>query len=135
MTTAVEVAAEIGAAIRVLARHRCGALLVWNPATHVEGGIVIDAAVTRQLLVAVFAADPVSGLRAGLAVLRDGRVERAAVPLAWSAATELAANAAIAVNEETGEIRLLLRGRPVEVVDAFALATELHRHALASGLR
>ena len=130
MKTPVETAAEIAEAMRTLSRHRYGAMLVWNPATHVEGGFVVDAAVNRQLLVTIFTGDPINRLRAGVTVIREGRVERAAVPLTWARVAELAADIAIAVDEETGEIRWASRDRRAEVFDAFALAAELHRYAL-----
>lgn len=132
MKTPVETAAEITEAVRTLSRHRYGAILAWNPATNVEGGFVIDATVSSQLLVTIFAADPINRLRAGVTVIREGRVERAAVPRAWADVAERA-DIAIAVDEETGEIRWVSRVRRAEVVDAFALAAELHRYAL--GLR
>lgn len=133
MKTPVETAAEIAEAMRTLSRHRYGAMLVWNPATHVEGGFVVDAAVNRQLLVTIFTGDPINRLRAGVTVIREGRVERAGVPLTWSGATELLSGASIIVDDEAGEIRWTSRDRRAEVVDAFALAAELHRYAL--GLR
>lgn len=133
MKTPVEAAAEIAEAVRILSRHRYAAILVWNPATRVEGGFVIDAAINRQLLVTIFAADPINRLRAGVTVISEGRVERAGVPLAWADIAELLADVAIAVDEETGEIRWASGDRRAEVVDAFALAAELHRYAL--GLR
>lgn len=133
MTTPVETAAEIAEAVRTLSRHRYAAILVWNPARNVEGGFVIDAAINRQVLVTIFVADPINRLRAGVTVISEGRVERAGVPLAWAGVVELAADIAIAVDEETGEIRWASRDRRAEVVDAFALAAELHRYA--RGLR
>jgi DNA integrity scanning protein DisA with diadenylate cyclase activity len=131
--TPVEAAAEIAGAVRTFSRHRYGAVLVWNPATNVDGGVVLDAALTRQLLVTIFAADPINRLRAGVTVISEGRVERAGVPLAWAGVAALAGDIAIAVDEETGEIRWASRDRRAEVVDAFALAAELHQYAL--GLR
>lgn len=130
MKTPVETAAELADAVRTLSRHRYGAILVWNPATNVEGGVMIDAALTRQILVAIFAADPINQLRAGVTVIREGRVERAAVPLTWTGAAELLAGAAIALDEETGEIRWASRDRRTQFVDTFALAAELHRYAV-----
>jgi hypothetical protein len=130
--TPVEVAAEIAEAVRTLSRHRYGAILVWNPNATVEGGVVIEAPATHQLLLAIFATDPISKLRAGVTVIREGRIERAAVPITWSGAAELLPGAAIAVDEETGEIRWMSRHRRAEVTDAFALAAELHQYALGS---
>ncbi len=130
----VKIAGEIAAAAKTLARHRCGALIIWDPAREIEGGIVLDARVSRQLLVAVHAPEQLNRLRTGVAVVRGSRVERAAVPLAWTdvveRAVELATGVAFLIDEDTGEIRRLDRSGQVDVVDTFRLATELHRHAL-----
>lgn len=135
MRALAEIAAEIAAAARNLSRHRIGAIMTWNPAATVDGGIVLDAVVSRQLLVAVFAHEP-NALGTGVTVIRDHRVERAGVPIAWQHvvehAPELAAGFAFAIDEDTGEIRRLERSGKVEVVDAFTLAAELHRYALES---
>lgn len=130
----VKIAAEIAAAAKTLARHRCGALIIWDPACELEGGIVLNGRVSRQLLVAVHAPDQLNQLRTGVAVVRGSRVERVAVPLVWTdvveRAVELATGVAFLIHEDTGEIRRLDRSGQVDVVDTFTLATELHRHAL-----
>lgn len=130
----VKVAREIAAAAKTLARHRCGAIIIWDPAREIEGGIVLDARVSRQLLLAVHAPEQMNQLRTGVAVVRGSRMERAAVPLTWTdvveRAAELATGVAFAIDEDTGEIRRLYQSGQVDVVDTFRLATELHRHAL-----
>lgn len=130
----VKIAGEIATAAKTLARHRCGALIIWDPAREIEGGIVLDARVSCQLLVAVHAPEQLNQLRTGVAVVRGSRVERAAVPLVWTdvveRAAELATGVAFLIDEDTGEIRRLDRSGQVDVVDTFRLATELHRHAL-----
>lgn len=133
MIELAEVAAEIAAAAQVLSRHRHGAIMTWNPVTAVEGGIVIDAVVSRQLLVALSESNV---LGTGVMVIRGHRIERAGVPIAWRHMVELAPKLAVgfafAVDEDTGEIRRVARSGRVDVVDAFTLASELHRYALES---
>ena len=104
--TPVKIAGEIAAAAKTLARHRCGALFIWDPARKIEGGIALRARVSRQLLVAIYAPEQVNQLRTGVTVVRGSRVERAAVPLAWTdvveRAAELATGVAVMIDEATG---------------------------------
>lgn len=136
MTSAVEVAAEIAEAVRVFSRHRYSAIVIWNPSAAVDGGVVLDAVVSRQLLIAIFAPEPKSALSTGVSVIRDTRIERAGVPIAWpyvvDRASELAAGFAFLVDDSTGEIRRIDREGVIRTVDATAIGSELHRHALES---
>lgn len=133
---AVKIAAALAAAAKALARHRIGALIVWNPASEMDGGVVLDAVVSRELLVAIFAPEQANQLRIGVTVVRGSRVERAAVPLAWDdlveRAAELATGIAIAV-EDSGEIRWMDRTGHVEAAHVDMLARVLYRHALGTG--
>jgi hypothetical protein len=56
----VQVGDEIAAAVRTLARHRYGAHLLWDPSIPIAGGVVLDALVSRQLIVAIFEPSSVS---------------------------------------------------------------------------
>lgn len=115
---AVKVAAEIASAGRILARHRCEALIAWEPAFEVEGGVVLDARVSHQLLLAIHMPDRTNPLR-GLTVVRGSRIERAAVPMTWDDlmehASELATGIAVAI-KDTGDIRWFDRRGEAETV-------------------
>ena len=131
----LRVAKEILAAVRALARHREGAILLWDPAVPIFGGVVLDALVTRALLLAAFNPDSLNPLRGGAVVIRGDRIERAAVPLDWrtvvETARELAAGLAIQINAATGEIRTVDReGRVDEVGDEDVLARTLRAHTV-----
>lgn len=112
------VADEIAAAVSIASRHRLGAIIIVDPAGTVEGGVVLDARLTRELLVAVFTPEYLNRLYRGAVVIRGDRVERAGVPIAWAEvvarAAELAAGIAIAVDEDSGEIRIVDREGCVE---------------------
>lgn len=129
------VADEIAAALRVLARHRIGALVLWDPVGVVEGGVLIDAPVSRELLITVALPEYLNKL-VGAVVVRGDRVERVAVPITWvdvvGRAFELAAGVAIAVDEDTGKIQVVDRMGHVEVDE---LADVLQRYALEAGRR
>lgn len=131
--TPVDVADEIVAAVVILARHRFGALILWDPAA-VGGGVLVDGIVTRELLTAIFIPEYVNRLHRGAVVILGDRVERARVPLAWAdvvgRAAQLAAGVAILVDTDTGEIRVAHGTGRVEVVEPSALADVLRGHAL-----
>lgn len=135
--TAVDVAEEVTAAVHVLARHRIGALVLFDPAGVVEGGVPMDAILTRQLLVALFVPERLNRLHAGAVIIRRDRVELTAVPISWAdvvgRAAELAA--VVAVDEDKGEIRVMDRTGCVEVVEPAELADVLRQHALEAGRR
>ncbi len=132
----LRVAEEILAAVRALARHREGAILLWDPAVPIFGGVVLDALVTRALLLAAFNPDSLNPLRGGAVVIRGDRIERAAVRLDWKTvvqtARELAAGVALQADEATGKVHTVDReGRVHDVDDEEVLARTLHAHALA----
>lgn len=108
MTSAVEVAAEIAEAVRVFSRHRYAAIVMWSPSIAFEGGVALDAIVSRQLLLSIFAPDPKNVLSKGVTVVRGTRIERAGVPITWRYVVEhasvLAAGLAFVVDDGTGEI-------------------------------
>ena len=107
--TPVDVAEEVTAAVLVLSRHRIGAIILVEPNGTVEGGVELDALVSRELLVAIFVPEYVNRLHRGAVVIRGDRVERAPVALAWAdvvgRSAEFAAGVAILVDTDTGEIR------------------------------
>lgn len=125
----VDVAAEIAAAVRVLSRHRLGAVIVWSPSTVVEGGVLLDARPSRELLISLALPEHINELHRGAIVIRGDRVERAGVPITWpnvvTRAADLAFSIAIAVDEDTGEIRMANRSGHVEVVEVGELAEVL----------
>lgn len=134
----VDVADEIAAAVRILSRHRLAAVVVWDPIAAVEGGVVLDARVSRELVVALFVPEYLNQLHRGAVVVRDDRVERVTVPISWAALVERTAElaaAVIAVDEDTGEVRIVYRTGHVEVIDGDELAGVLRRHALEAGPR
>lgn len=125
----IDVAEEIAAAVRVLSRHRLGGIIVWDPIAAVEGGVVLDARVSRELLLSIALPDHINELHRGAVVIRGHRVERAGVPITWpnvvTRAADLAFAIAIAVDEDTGEIRMANRSGHVEVVEVGELAEVL----------
>lgn len=127
----MHVAQEIVAAVCVLSRHRIGAAILVEPPGPVEGGVVLDARVSRELLVALFAPEYLNRLHRGAVLIRSARVERAAVPLTWADVVEHAADVgtgvAIAVDEDTGEIRIVERTGRVAIVAVDELGTVLGR--------
>ncbi len=92
-----EVAGEIAAAARVLSRHRLGAIILWDPSVSLDGGVVLDARVSRHLLIALFMPESLNDLHVGVTVIVGNRIERAAVPLVWEDVMEGAAQLAAGV--------------------------------------
>lgn len=130
----VDVADELAAAVRVLSRHRLGAIVIWNGPILITVGVVLDALVSRQLLVALFVSDRLNQLHGGAVVIRGDRVERAAVPISWAKvvarAPELASGVAIGVDDDTGQIRTVDSVGRVEVVESDQLADAIHPYGL-----
>jgi hypothetical protein len=129
----MRVADEVAAAVLIMSRHRIGAILLWDPAVAIEGGTVFEAKMSRELLVAIFVPEYVNRLlHRGAAIIRDGRIERAGVPVSWATvvgrAAELAAGVAVAVDEDRGGIRIVDRTGRIEVVGVDELASVLRRH-------
>lgn len=133
MAALVDVAAELAAAVRVLSRHRLDAIILLDPAAAVEGGVVLDARTSRELLVSIFLEESLNHLQ-GAAVLRGSRIERAGVSISWmivvERADELAAGVAIAIDEATGEVRTVDRTGHVEVVEVDTLEAVLNEHTV-----
>lgn len=130
----VDATDEVAAAARIASRHRLGMLLLLNPSAAIAGGVLLDALVSRDLLVAIFIPEYVNGLlHRGAVIVRGDRIERAGVPLSSAEvikrASEFAAVVAVAVDEDTGEVRVMDRTGHVEVVEPDELANILRRHA------
>lgn len=98
----------------------------------IEGGVGLDARVSRQLLLAIHTPDEMNPLR-GLTVIRGPRIERAAVPMSWDDlvehAGELATGIAIAI-EDSGDVRWLDRTGQEKMVDGETLDRAMHRRTL-----
>jgi hypothetical protein len=126
------VANEIVAAVRILSRHRFGSIILVDPTGSVDGGVVLDARVRRELLVAIAIPERVNELHRGAVLIRGDLIERAAVPFTWEEVVERVAACAIAiaidVDVNTGEIRFVDRTYEVALVDADELAIALARH-------
>lgn len=133
----MRVADEVAGAVSTASRHRLGMLLLLNPSAAIAGGVQLDALVSRELLVAIFTPEYTNRLHQGAVLIRGGRVERAAVPFAWTdvveRATEFAGGVAVAVDEDTGKIQVVDRTGLVEIVEVDELARVLYRRALGTG--
>lgn len=130
---------EVAAAVRITSRHRLDMLLFLNPSSEITDGIILDAKVTRELLVALAVPEHVNRLHRGAVVIRGDRIALAGVPVTWAKvvrrAAELATGVALAVDESTGEIRVVDRTGRVELVEVDVLADVLQRYALEAGRR
>jgi len=103
-------------ACRILARRRIGALIVMERETglqeYVETGVLLDAEVSPELLIALF--DPHVALHDGAIILRDGRLVAAACVLPLSTAfledrrLGLRHRAALGITEETDAIAVVV---------------------------
>ncbi len=138
---------EVVAATTELARHRIGAIIAFeqdaNLLEFTKGeGTLVSAAVTRELLVAIFYPEGVNKLHDGAVLIRDLKIERAGVyfPLAEArgldvsygtrhraalGVTEETDAVVVVVSEERGTISFCFNGNIVPNLDATAL-----RHTL-----
>ena len=136
--------AAIAQACRVLSERRHGALIVLERETglqeFVDSGVILDAAVTSDLLVTIF--NPHTMLHDGAAVVRRGRLLAAACVLPLSTAfladrqlglrhraaigvTEESDAIAVVVSEERGSIAIAHSGRIIRNLDAKRLEAVL----------
>lgn len=136
--------AAIAQACRILSGRRHGALIVLERETGlqelVESGVLLDAAITSDLLVTIF--DPHTMLHDGAVIVRRGRVLVAAAVLPLSTAfladrqlglrhraaigvTEESDAIAVVVSEERGFISIAHNGRIIRNLDAKRLETVL----------
>ncbi|NIV39043.1 MAG: TIGR00159 family protein [Anaerolineae bacterium] len=127
----------IAQACRILSERRYGALIVLERETglqeFVDSGVVLDAAITSDLLVTVF--DPHTMLHDGAVIVRHGRLLAAACVLPLSTAfladrqlglrhraaigvTEESDAIAVVVSEERGSISITHNGRIIRNLDA-----------------
>jgi diadenylate cyclase len=137
--------AAIAQACRILAGRRHGALIVLERETGLQeladSGILLDAAITPELLVTVF--DPHTTLHDGAVIVRQGRALAGACVLPLSTAfladrelglrhraglgvTEESDAIAVIVSEERGSISIAHNGRIIRNLDAKRLETVLH---------
>jgi diadenylate cyclase len=136
--------AAIAQACRALSERRQGALIVLERETglqeFVDSGVLLDAAVTSDLLVTIF--DPHTMLHDGAVVVRRGRLLAAACVLPLSTAfladrqlglrhraaigvTEESDAIAVVVSEERGSIAIAHNGRIIRNLDAKRLEAVL----------
>jgi diadenylate cyclase len=136
--------AAIEQACRILSKRRHGALIVLERETGLQefadSGVVLDAAITSDLLVTVF--EPHTMLHDGAVIVRRGRLLAAACVLPLSTAfladrqlglrhraaigvTEDSDAIAIVVSEERGSISITHNGRIIRNLDAKRLETVL----------
>lgn len=137
--------AAIAKACRVLAEHHYGALIVLERETRlqefVDTGILLDAAITPDLLLTIF--NPHTMLHDGAVIVRNGRVLAAACVLPLSSAfladrelglrhraalgvTEESDCIVIVVSEERGTISVAHNGRIIRNLDPRRLEGVLH---------
>jgi uncharacterized protein (TIGR00159 family) len=141
-----QVVDEVTRAAVALAAKRIGALIVLEREVglneYLEAGTVIDARVTRELLLALF--QPASPLHDGAAIVRNGRLAAAGcfLPLTANPAvskslgsrhraaigvTEESDAAVVVVSEEEGKISLVREGKIIRDCDAGTLRTSLEQ--------
>lgn len=151
--TGDETIEEIVVAASMLAAHRIGAIVAIEREiglrNYVESGIPLDAALTYDLLVAIF--QPGSPLHDGAVIVQEGRIAAAAcfLPLtvnprlsrdlgsrhrAAIGLTEECDAVAVVVSEETGQISLALDGQIERNLDADRLRARLESLLLAGRL-
>jgi diadenylate cyclase len=138
-------AEEIASSAAILARQKHGALIVIERQTglqdYADRGVLIDAEVSRQLLVNIFY--PNSPLHDGAVIIRNGRILAAGTVLPLSdnvmgpsqygtrhraalGISEYSDALAIVISEERGTISLAANGRLVSNLDADRLKKVLH---------
>ncbi len=107
---------EIVAAMEEMSRRRIGALIVLERETRLddflEGGTVVDARVSREILTSIFF--PFSPLHDGAAILREGRVFAAGCVLPLTKRTDIEKSfgtrhrAALGITERTDAVALVV---------------------------
>ncbi|MDI6631545.1 MAG: diadenylate cyclase CdaA [Bacillota bacterium] len=144
---------EVAAAAAGLSRTRTGALIAFERRTglreYMEIGVMLDALVSRELLLSIF--EPHTALHDGAVLIAGDRIVAAAcfLPLAAQhtvppdlgarhrAAVGLSEQTdalVVVVSEETGRISLAENGRLTRLPDASELEVVLKRHLFPEGL-
>jgi uncharacterized protein (TIGR00159 family) len=139
---------EVVAAVTELARHRIGAIIAFEQDANLgdftqREGVVINAAVTRELLVAIFYPEAVNKLHDGAVIIRDLKIARAGVffPMPESKGTldrslgtrhqaalgitEETDAVVVVVSEERGTISFCFNGNIAQNIDGTALRQTL----------
>ena len=132
-----QIVEEIVRAAQILSQRRLGALLVLERETglddQIEAGTVIDAEVSKELIVALF--QPSSPLHDGAVVIQEGRVAQAGAILPLTLKSDLPEGVGtrhraavgiteetdalvLVVSEETATISVVLGGEMVQNLDA-----------------
>ncbi|MEE9179912.1 MAG: diadenylate cyclase CdaA [Vicinamibacteria bacterium] len=137
---------EVVLAITTLARRKTGAIIVIERdiglRNYIEGGIILDAILTYDLLLSIF--NPKTPLHDGAAIVQGNRVAAAACFLPLSINPQLSKElgtrhraaigitedtdaVAIVVSEETGTVSYLEDGNILRGVDGETLRAKLHQ--------
>ena len=137
---------EVVLAITTLARRKTGAIIVIERdiglRNYIEGGIILDAILTYDLLLSIF--NPKSPLHDGAAIVQGNRVAAAACFLPLSINPQLSKElgtrhraaigitedtdaVAIVVSEETGTVSYLEDGNILRGMDGETLRAKLHQ--------
>jgi diadenylate cyclase len=139
-----QVMQEIVKAVSALSARRVGALIAIRResdlSNHVEGGVPIDAALSRELIFSIFL--PASPIHDGALVVEAGRIAQAGCLLPLSEDLELPKEfgtrhraaiglteetdaIVIVVSEETGAVSMTIEGRIIRNLEAAALLERL----------
>ncbi len=145
---------EITEAVKVMARHRVGALIVIGRETGIEefldSGTNMDSLVSSGILINIFV--PNTPLHDGAVIIKDGRIQKAAcfLPLsnnpsidaqlgtrhrAGLGITEVSDALSIIVSEETGVVSVARDGRLVRDLDAPSLKVLLEEELVVREIR
>lgn len=138
---------EVVASVTELARHRIGAIIAFEQDANLleftrSEGVQVGAAVTRELLVALFYPESVNKLHDGAVIIRDLKIERAGVFFPMPEArgldrqlgtrhraalgiTEETDAVVVVVSEERGTISFCFNGNIVQNIDATSLRQTL----------
>jgi uncharacterized protein (TIGR00159 family) len=138
---------EVVASVTELARHRIGAIIAFEQDANLleftrSEGVQVGAAVSRELLVALFYPESVNKLHDGAVIIRDLKIERAGVFFPMPEArgldrqlgtrhraalgiTEETDAVVVVVSEERGTISFCFNGNIVQNIDATSLRTTL----------
>ncbi len=144
---------EIADAVKVLSHNRVGALIIITREAdireYLESGVYLESVVSAGLLINIFV--PNTPLHDGAAIIKDGRIEKAAcfLPLSGNPGidsqlgtrhraglgiSEVSDALAVIVSEETGIISVARQGRLLRFNDAQGLKDLLEKELLLNDM-